>query len=107
MNQKLTATDVEFIRLFGGGERPIAKPSALAQEYGVCTETIYDVLNGKSHKPGTAPRNDRRMSDDEVREIKRLQRKGLTDWKISRATGRSRSTIRQIMDGKTYRDVKI
>lgn len=102
MTVKLTKEQAEYIRLF----KDIAKPAALAEEYGVCVATIYNVLNGVSFREDKKPRKDRALSEDTVREIRQLQAEGLSDWKISRRPGMPpRSSVRQVLNGKSYRDV--
>jgi hypothetical protein len=102
MTRKLTADDAEMIKVLGS----IAKVSALAKEYDVNPATIYNVLNGVSHSKPIKARSDRTLGDDTVREIKRLNAQGLSDWKISKQPGMpSRSTVRQIVNGVTYRNI--
>ena len=102
MTVKLTKDQAEYIRLF----KDIAKPAALAKEYGVCVATIHNVLNGKSFRDDKKPRSDRALTEETVREIRKLQAEGLSDWKISRLPGMPpRSSVRQVLNGKSYKDI--
>jgi len=102
MSRKLTTNDAEMIKVL----RQAAGVTALAREYDVNPSTIYNVLNGISHSKPIKARKDRAMSDDTVREIKRLNSQGLSDWQISKQPNMpSRSSIRQVITGKTYRDI--
>lgn len=108
MNSKLSPLDAEFIKVFE--EFGFTKPQ-LAREYGVHVDTVRNVLNGKSFH-GPAPRSkQRKLTDDQARQVLRWAGEGLGEVKIQRGLLREygvrigRSTVRQILHGQSYQDV--
>lgn len=106
MSQKLTADQAEMIRVFRE-ELPWVSKADLGREYGVHADTIRNIEKGVSFNDTTARRADRQFSDDQVREIRRLAGTGLKEQaiKVKMNLSQSRSTIRQVVTSKSYRDV--
>jgi len=84
----------------------------LAREYGVHADTIRNVVKGASHAPGKNSKLDghrrlRKLTDDQVRVIRRMAGEGFGEHAISRQLGKvvHRATIRQVMRRQTYQDV--
>lgn len=99
--------DAEYIRVFL--EFGISK-RALAREYEVCLDTIRSIASHRSFNPGAPPPNynqHRKLDVSQVQEIRRLRALGYGEQRIAKALGGviTRSTVRQVIDGKTYRDV--
>ena len=104
MNCKLTSRDAEFIRVYH--EFGIAK-TKLAREYGVHVDTIRNVINRVSFKGGPVRSKMRKLTDDQVRQVHAWSAQGLGEVKIQRNLGGiiGRSTVRQVINGESYRDV--
>jgi transposase len=112
---RLQFRDAEFIRVFhefGFSHRQ------LAREYKRHTDTIRNILHGNSHKPGSSRagspghRNDnRKLQDEHVRFVRLRAKEGQGEKRITVGLKEnfgvevSRSTVRQVMTGITYRDV--
>lgn len=85
-----------------------------AAEYGVHIDTIRNVINGNSFSDGPKPargdghRRMRKLTDDQVRTIRKMAGEGLGEHAISSQLGKPvhRATIRQVMMRKTYQDVE-
>lgn len=110
MSRKLPTRDAEFIRLFAEFGFTYV---AIARAYELHPETVSNVVRGKSHKregyAGSKPRlRLRKLNDEQVRKIRKLAAEGHGEQYIARQIGYAvqRSTVRQVMDGKTYKDVK-
>lgn len=104
---KLTSRDAEFIRLFA--EFGFKKPQ-LAREYDVHTDTIGNVLNGKSFYGPEPPRIDRKLTDDQARQVLAWAAEGLGEIRIQnklsqRGVNIGRSTIRQVIKRQSYQDL--
>jgi transposase len=104
LNSKLTSRDASFIRLFE--EFGFSKPQ-LAEEYGVHVDTIRNVVRGKSFRGGVTRNKNRKLNDEQVRQIHELAAQRFGEARIAKALGGvvSRSTVRQVMSGKSYKDV--
>lgn len=105
--QKLDMRDAGFIRVFY--EFGISH-GKLAREYEVHTDTIRNVLHGKSFNPEAPPpprSSLRKLSSEQVRMIRRWHAEGESDGRIRELLGGyvTKSTIRQVISGKTYKDV--
>lgn len=105
MSKKLRRRQAEMIRLFlefGFTQQECA------DVYEVSLDTIRNIANGVSFKPPVSRRKDRKLSDDEIRQVHVWGAKGHKEQKISTLLhGKvSRSTVRQILAGKSYQDVK-
>lgn len=105
MSQKLTQTQADTIRVFA--EETRATKAALAREYDVHPDTIRNILNRKSFIGETPHRKDRKLSNEQVLEIRCLSKLGYKPDKIATKMDHivSKSTIRQVVDGKSYKDV--
>lgn len=105
MRRKLSDETIEMIKVLGEFVRPVP----LGREYGVHPDTIRNILAGKSHRAShQAPRRDRKIPDTEIREMRRLASKeGMREHAIKNhmQVPYSRSTIRQVIDGLSYKDV--
>lgn len=100
--------DAELIRVFAEfGYRT----GELATEYDVHPDTIRNVVKGSSFKPeGHKSRgqcNRRKLNDSQVRYVRELAAQGLGEQAIAKRLNGviGRSTVRQVMSGKTYQDV--
>lgn len=104
MSRTLTAEQAGLVRVFRefGFSR-----AAVAGEYGVHPDTIRNIENGTSFTK-TARRKDRKLTDDEVRQVHAWGKQGHREQKIATLLGNkiSRSTVRQILAGKSYQDVR-
>ncbi len=105
MSLKLTPLDAEWIRLyaeFGFSKR------ALSKEYGVHVDTVRNILNGTSFNGDPKKRvQPRKLTDEQVRFIREEMKKGSKEQAIARMLQGvvGRSTVRQVMEGKSYQDV--
>lgn len=92
----------EVRRLYEEG----ATARELAERYGVTTTTIYSILRGDrgGHKL-TPPKghNCRKLSDDQVRQLRFLARRGASQSQLAKAFPVAQSSISLILSGKTYR----
>jgi len=101
--------DAEFIRLFAEFGYTAGQ---IAREYDVHPDTVRNVIRGNSFKPeGHRSRgqcNHRKLNAAQVRYIRELAATGLGEQAIARKINNviGRSTVRQVMSGKTYREVK-
>ena len=104
MNRKLTNMDAEFIRLFDEFGFP---KSQIAREYGVHVDTIRNVVLGKSFKGSVLRNKNRKLSDDQVRQIREWAAEGFGEARIAKKLGGiiGRSTVRQVITGHSYQDV--
>ena len=106
VSQKLTQAEADMIRVFA--EETRATRHTLAAEYDVHPDTIRNILNGKSFT-GSSPasRRDRKLSDEQVFQIRALSKLGNKPDVIATKMDHivSKSTIRQVVDGKSYKDV--
>ena len=104
MSQKLLTRQAEMIKVFAefGFTR-----QQLAVEYGVHPDTIRNILRGTSFAGEGSRRKDRKLSDDQVRQIRAWAAEGHKEQKIAGLLGNviSRSTVRQVIVGKSYQDV--
>lgn len=107
MTIKLTQRDADMMRVFKE-EIPHLTQRALAAEYGVHPDTVFNVLHGKAltGEP-RKPRRDRRCTTEEALEVRRLARDGMTQWHIARATGLPRHRVRNILEGITYQEAQL
>lgn len=106
MSLKLTPTDAEWIRLFA--EYGFSKRS-LSKEYGVHADTIRNILNGTSFNGDPKKRvQERKLTDEQVRFIRQQVKLGHKEQAIARMLQGvvGRSTVRQVMEGKSYADVR-
>lgn len=103
MRQKLTADRAEMILVF----RRYFSRAAVAREYGVHPDTIRNVENGTSFAREPSRRKDRKLTDDEVRRVHAWGSQGFKEAKIAGLLDNkvSRSTVRQILAGKSYKEV--
>lgn len=95
-----------MIRVFA--EETLATRHSLAVEYAVHPDTIRNILTRKSFTGGSpSSRRDRKLSDEQVFQIRALSKLGNKPDIIATKMGHvvSKSTIRQIIDGKSYKDV--
>ena len=109
MSQKLRQDQADMIRVFSD-ELHVSK-AALAREYGVHVDTVRNILNYKSFtgaekKPSGQPRS---LTDEQVRFIKAQARKGYKESAITKMMRgvAHKSTVRQVLEGKTYQDVSL
>lgn len=104
MGQKLTASQAEMVRVFA--EFGYTK-AALAREYGVHVDTVRNILRGTSFNGTTPPRKDRKLDEEQVLWIRQWAADDLSDTMIVKKLGGvvSRSTVRQVVEGRSYRDV--
>lgn len=105
MSLKLSATDAEWIRLYA--EFGFSKRS-LSKSYGVHVDTVRNILNGTSFNGDPKKRvQERKLTDEQVRFIRQQMKKGLKEQAIARLLQGvvGRSTVRQVMEGKSYADV--
>jgi len=104
VNCKLTSQDAELIRVFH--EFGISKPK-LAQEYGVHLDTIRNVVNGKSFRGQPVRSKKRKLTDDQVRQVHSWAAEGLGEVRIAKKLDNivARSTVRQVINRQSYRDV--
>lgn len=106
MSQKLTQTQADMIRVFA--EETRATRASLAVEYDVHPDTIRNILNRKSFT-GSSPasRRDRKLSNEQVFQIRALSKLGNKPDIIATKMGHivSKSTIRQVVNGQSYKDV--
>lgn len=105
MRRKLSDRDIQFIRLFR--EIPGVTPYKLGREYGIHPDTVKNIWAGHSWTGTQVARRDRRMSDDEVRVMRRLAGQGHGEQAIKKLMGApySRSSIRQVITFQTYKEV--
>lgn len=107
-NAKLTSRDADFMRVFA--EFGFKAPQ-LAKEYEVHPDTARNVLNGTSHTgKGLPPSALRKLTDDQVRQIRAWAAEGLGEARIqnrlkTQGIEIGRSTIRQVINRVSYRDV--
>lgn len=105
--RKLSDRDVQFIQVFR--DIPGITPRKVSREYGVHPDTVKNIWSGRARTgtPAARPRPDRRMSDDEVRAMRRLAGQGHGEQaiKIIMSVPYSRSSIRQVITGVTYREI--
>ena len=104
MNCKLTSQDAEFIRVFHEFE---ISSSKLAKEYGVHVDTIRNIVNGKSFQGNPLRSKQRKLTDDQARQVREWAAAGLGEVKIAKNLGGiiGRSTVRQIINNESYQDV--
>lgn len=108
MSLKLTQSDADLIRVFA--EETRATKAALAREYDVHPDTIRNILNRKSFTgdPAVPRRNpNRKLSNEQVIQIRCLSKLGYKPDKIATKMEHvvSKSTIRQVVEGSSYKDV--
>lgn len=105
LSQKLTQADADMIRVFA--EETRAGRAALAREYGVHPDTIRNIVNRKSFTGGQPRRKDRKLTCEQVIQIRCLSKLGDKPDRIATKMDHivSKSTIRQIIEGKSYKDV--
>lgn len=103
--RKLSERDVQFIRVFR--DIPGITPRKVGKEYGIHPDTVKNIWSGRTRTGTRAARPDRRMSDDEVRAMRRLAGQGHREQAIKIILGvpYSRSSIRQVITGATYREI--
>lgn len=91
----------------------------LAEKFGSVPSGINHIIHRKIYKNVTGVtevvvkrggkrgvRNSHRaFTDDQVREIRRLRREGMSGWDIAAKFGGARTTIGQIIRRKVYKDV--
>lgn len=105
MSLKLTPLDAEWIRLyaeFGFSKRTLSK------EYGVHVDTVRNILNGTSFNGDPKKRTqERKLTTEQVRFIHRQVALGHKEQAISKMLKGvvGRSTVRQVIEGKSYADV--
>jgi len=105
MSLKLTPVDAEWIRVFaefGFSKRDLSK------EYGVHVDTVRNILNGTSFNGDPRKRvQPRKLTDEQVRFIREQMALGHKEQAIARMLQGvvGRSTVRQVMEGKSYADV--
>lgn len=86
--------------------------SALAREYNVHVDTIRNIDRGLSFSGSLTRRKDRKMSDVHIKFIRAQAALGYGEHVIVNdlyegfAIEVSRSTVRQVIAGKSYKDVK-
>jgi transposase len=104
LNSKLTDRDANFIRVFH--EFGFTKPQ-LAREYGIHVDTVRNVITGRSFHGQPAPSKSRKLTDDQVRQVRLWSGEGLGEVRIAKRLGNviARSTVRQIVHRKSYQDV--
>lgn len=107
--KRLMMGDAELIRVFAEfGFRT----GQLAREYDVHPDTIRNIVKGASFKPGgrggRGPNKKRKLNEGQVRQIREWAAEGHGEQTISMKLDGviRRSTVRQVIDGKTYKDVK-
>ena len=114
---RLTADEV--VELRRRRRREATPIQALADERGVPFLNIYRALRGETWasvnetEPPLAPREVRAtprkfnaaLTDDEVRDVRRLRQEGMSRDRVAAKFGVSPRTIWQIDKGVTYRDV--
>lgn len=109
MSRKLEPAQAEMIKVFR--EFGFTK-AALGREYGVHVDTIRNIDKGVSFNGGAPKRKDRKLSDDDIRFIRAKGASGIKEQQISnllrteRNIEVSRSTVRQVLNGKSYKDVQ-
>ena len=84
----------------------ISKPK-LAREYGVHVDTIRNVLAGRSFQGRPLRSGLRKLTDDQVRQIREWATEGLGEARIQKKLGNivGRSTVRQVINRTSYQDV--
>ena len=101
--------DAELIRVF---HEFGFSPRKLASEYEVHTDTIRNVLNRRSFNPPAGhlyrQSKHRKLSPWQVHWIRQWASNGLGEQAIAKKLDGAvhRSTVRQVMQGITYQDVK-
>lgn len=103
MGSKLTPYDATMIPVF----REFFSRSEVAREYGVHRDTIRNVEKGVSFSTLVSRRKDRKLSDDEIRQIRLWEGQGHREHAITTLLENkvSRSTVRQVLNGQSYQDV--
>lgn len=111
----LTEDDIRQIRKFGEGSDLTRQQ--IASRFGIVRTTVNDILTGrtwqhvdpdwnppKSKSRGTKHPN-AKLTEDDVREIRRLSANGLSQRKLAAQFGVSRGTIEPILKGETWKHV--
>lgn len=108
MPSKLTRDQADMIRVF---KEFGYRTGQLAQAYEVHPDTIRNVVKGASFTTKDPSQDGhrrlRKLTDDQVRIIRKMAGEGYGEHAISRELNKvvHRATIRQVMRRQTYKDV--
>lgn len=78
----------------------------LANEYGVSTDTINNIINNKTYKdPSYIPPESKKTSEEERQYFKELKKEGMSCKEIAEKYEKSKSTIEKICEGIKAKEV--
>jgi len=111
----LTGEDIRAIRNFAYGSELTRQQ--IADRFGIARTTVNDIIHGRTWthvdpdwKPPQSKRSgvshpNAKLSEDDVREIRKLSQNGFSQRKIANKFGVTRGTIEPILKGETWAHV--